>query len=248
MSCQQNKIQDILMRNGCSHVIESDDIPIDNFSSLLEFCKEQKVNINSKQDFFDFIGLPLDDLYHNNDLSITIKPYKNWMLKNDDRIKSISISVHGSKNFELYQVTILPGYKKISLKVNLLYNRRTRDVPRYTGVQAMRNIILGCNKVGIKEIILEAERSPDVIGYYVWPLMGFDGWLDTRPKGVKRSESGYIPKSFKANRIQELFATEKGKEWWKKHGYTVSCTFDLENKEQLLVLHNFLKQRKIIDN
>ncbi len=69
-----------------------------------------------------------------------------------------------------------------------------------------------CRKLGIRRILMLGHKTEHQYGYYVLPRFGFDAPLPERVLSE-------LPVSLRGvRRIEELFRSEEGKNWWKKNG------------------------------
>jgi len=60
-----------------------------------------------------------------------------------------------------------------------------------------------------------------MIGYKVWPKLGFDGEIPDRLRVI-------LPKELQAAKlISDLYATPGGRQWWEQNGGSVRLAFDL---------------------
>jgi hypothetical protein len=91
---------------------------------------------------------------------------------------------------------------------------------------------------GFAKIKCSAARGNAMTGYYVWPLLGYDGPVPDkfsnpdRFRGPSRAEFEEefknLPENLKnATMVSEFFKTQEGMEFWKKWGLTFDATFDL---------------------
>lgn len=91
---------------------------------------------------------------------------------------------------------------------------------------------------GFAKIECSAARGNQMTGYYVWPLLGYDGPVPrkfpnpSRFYGLQRAEFEEefknLPENLKnATMVSEFFKTQEGMEFWKKWGLTFDATFDL---------------------
>jgi hypothetical protein len=78
-------------------------------------------------------------------------------------------------------------------------------------------------RLGVAEIRRYARRNDQTgdVGYWVWPLFGFDGnlpgtILDRLP-----------PDLAAVRRVSELIRTDAGRGWWFEHGDSITVILDL---------------------
>lgn len=78
-------------------------------------------------------------------------------------------------------------------------------------------------RLGVAEIRAYAVRDDGMgyVGYWVWPLLGFDGAL---PAEIRRRLPGDLAW---ASRVRNLISCKEGQAWWWEHGDSVSVVFDL---------------------
>lgn len=77
-------------------------------------------------------------------------------------------------------------------------------------------------------------------GYYVWPLLGFDGKIPNRVRTKLR------PEYQKYSKISELVASEDGRTAWRIHGESVDLAFDLAtDSPSWRLLARYMKEKGI---
>ena len=78
-------------------------------------------------------------------------------------------------------------------------------------------------RLGVAEIRAYAVRDDQMgyVGYWVWPLLGFDWPLSGE---VRRRLPADLAS---ARRLSDLMQTHSGQDWWREHGHPVSLVFDL---------------------
>lgn len=104
------------------------------------------------------------------------------------------------------------------------------------GTKSFSEQVQACREAGVKSISCTAARWDQlkVIGYYVWPRMGYDA---DAPEDVRR-------KFPKAERMSDLMASQAGRDWWKKNGYDLEMEFDLTPGSRSLQIHEaYLRER-----
>jgi GNAT superfamily N-acetyltransferase len=105
-------------------------------------------------------------------------------------------------------------------QIDVLKSHRRKGIgARLLGRQVEQAIRLGVAE--IRGYAVRDDRTGD-IGYWVWPLLGFDGTLsrqtlDRLPLGLAE-----------ARRISDLTRDESGRQWWHLHGDSTTVTFDLK--------------------
>jgi len=92
------------------------------------------------------------------------------------------------------------------------------------GTDVLAEQIAAGQEAGVSSITLAAAGSiddPDMVGYKVWPKMGFDGPLPPRILDI-------LPPEFASARmLSDLYATPEGVAWWEANGVTIGLTLDL---------------------
>jgi hypothetical protein len=78
-------------------------------------------------------------------------------------------------------------------------------------------------RLGVAEIQGYATRDDQTgdVGYWVWPVFGFDGVL---PEKILRK---LPPELVRARRVNDLLQTKQGRQWWFKNGDSISVAFHL---------------------
>ncbi len=96
---------------------------------------------------------------------------------------------------------------------------------------------------GVNRIETSAARSSDMIGYHVWPLLGYNAKI---PRKDREKMPPEIQSHLKAgSTLLDLYALPGGRDWWKKNGKTMDMTFDLKpGSRSQKVLEAYLEQRK----
>jgi hypothetical protein len=91
---------------------------------------------------------------------------------------------------------------------------------------------------GIGKITTTAARSAFMIGYKVWPKLGFDGEL---PDWVHYKSD--FPGNDDTIMISQLYKTPGGREWWEEHGSNIDLEFDTRpDSESRKTLNEYIKQ------
>ena len=89
------------------------------------------------------------------------------------------------------------------------------------GLRMFHRQLENAKTLGVTRIEADAGRRSGENGYYTWPRFGFDGLLPTE---VRRG----LPSRMKGVRsVLDLMVCERGRQWWKEHGRTISVTFDM---------------------
>lgn len=83
--------------------------------------------------------------------------------------------------------------------------------------------VAALRQAGFTGIGTKAAGGPGqpLVGYYVWPRLGFDGTL---PASVR---SSLPPELAGAARISDLMATPLGRDWWRAQGVPLEVEFSL---------------------
>jgi hypothetical protein len=75
---------------------------------------------------------------------------------------------------------------------------------------------------GVDEIWAVAAKADDLNGYYTWARLGFDSPLSPRFKAT-------LPPEFaSAETVQDLMATEAGRDYWRANGYQTGMIFSVK--------------------
>ncbi len=92
------------------------------------------------------------------------------------------------------------------------------------GTETLGRQIETAQRAGVDHIYLAAGGSPQdtsMVGFKVWPLMGFNGEL-------RDSIRWELPEALKhCKTIADLYATPEGRQWWAEHGESIGLKFDL---------------------
>lgn len=103
------------------------------------------------------------------------------------------------------------------------------------GGKILYNQAIAAFHLGAKSLLCRAARGNEIIGYYVWPRLGYDGYI---PPEIKEK----LPKEFEDfTKVSQIFLAG-GKEWWKENGDTFDAKFDIDN---LQWLKDYLKSKTI---
>ncbi len=95
--------------------------------------------------------------------------------------------------------------------------------PQGTGTKLLRRAVDAYRRYGVDRIETKAARFPRLVGYVVWPRLGFDGQL---PPHVHRLLPPHLAK---AKTLQALYALDGGMAWWREHGADVDVSFSLRS-------------------
>jgi hypothetical protein len=115
---------------------------------------------------------------------------------------------------------------------------------RGQGTDTFAHQVQALASVGVKRIETFASRldgANGLNGYYTWPRMGYDADIpdhlrETIPKEINLKADGTL---------LDLFQTQAGRDWWKKHGEAIDVEFDLTpGSRSMRVLDAYLAERK----
>jgi GNAT superfamily N-acetyltransferase len=96
---------------------------------------------------------------------------------------------------------------------------------RLLGRQVEHAIRLGV--VAIRGYAARDERN-GVVGYRVWPLLGFDGI-------IPRELHDRLPRELAdARNVSDLMTSQQGQQWWIENGDSIVVTFDLRARSRAL--------------
>lgn len=106
------------------------------------------------------------------------------------------------------------------------------------GTDVFSDEVRACTEAGVAEIKTVAGKDRTMNGYYTWPRLGYDA-------PISEWDIPRLPESLKdCKTVQDLYATEEGRAWWKKHGDTTSMSFDLRpGSKSLKVLNGYLASK-----
>lgn len=106
------------------------------------------------------------------------------------------------------------------------------------GTKLFAEQVAALKAAGVKRIETDAARDEGVIGYKVWPKLGYDGPI---PKTVEPRP----PEFAGAETVGALMATAAGRAWWDKHGDSAKLTFDLaDGSRSLAVLRAYQEAKR----
>ncbi|MEN6449325.1 MAG: hypothetical protein ABFC96_02445 [Thermoguttaceae bacterium] len=115
----------------------------------------------------------------------------------------------------------------------------TRTMHRHgLGLQMFYRQARNAARLGVTRIEAVAGRRGDENGYYSWPRYGFDAPL---PPRFRRS----LPDDWQHLRgLLHLMSSERGRQWWRQHGFTLPVAFDLAlGSRSRKTLTCYLRQR-----
>jgi SPP1 gp7 family putative phage head morphogenesis protein len=115
---------------------------------------------------------------------------------------------------------------------------RTRaNAPQGTGLQLIATQVAGAQEAGVQYLALNAAGRPGsrLIGYYVWPRLGYNAALSAE-------EIGSLPEELKAARDLNDLMLLGGQDWWRENGSERDAAFDLgDGSRSLSVLRRYLR-------
>ena len=143
------------------------------------------------------------------------------------------------------------------------------------GGKMLARQIKHCKDMGVTKMSCNAIRldsmDPDnfqrkvgalASGYYVWPLLGYDGDInwDTHRDSFWNEDydtgdyddwidlMADAPESVRnAKRVSEVMTTKEGRDWWLKYGVVIDLEFDLSDGSQSMRAFNkYLKRKELL--
>lgn len=107
------------------------------------------------------------------------------------------------------------------LTIEALHIHRPSMRGRGLGLAIFARQLQTARMLGIVRIETRAGRRCGENGYYSWPRYGFDGrlprWLVSRQP----------PEFCSAQSVLDLMASQRGRQWWLAHGFTLDVVFDV---------------------
>jgi GNAT superfamily N-acetyltransferase len=170
----------------------------------------------------------------------------------DDALVTVAVSpMHGSHIIEIQA-------ESASVKLRILLYRRFDGKPILENDQI--DVLEGHQRQGIGARLLARQVEHGIrpgvveiqgyavrddrtghVGYWVWPLLGFDGNL------VREVLDKLPPEFAKARKISHLMSSEQGRRWWFENGDSFTINFDLRPRSQdLRWLRAYLRGRGMI--
>ena len=116
--------------------------------------------------------------------------------------------------------------------------------PRGLGTRIVAHQVRAAQRLGIREITCEASGSfeSEKKGYYAWPRVGFEGNLTPEHRALFSQHTDAAAPAT----VLELLTLKGGKEWWLRHGTSISVKFDLTaGSLSDRVMVNYLKEKGI---
>ena len=121
---------------------------------------------------------------------------------------------HGQVDFSLHD----NPYKGRSINWNWA---GSNQIGHGFGVDHLADVIDSAKALGAREITAQASDVGGMIGYRVWPKMGFDA-------PIPQTVAAKLPEQFKdAKTVQDLYKTREGRRWWEDNGETFDAKLDL---------------------
>jgi len=163
--------------------------------------------VKSKEDFHGLVGKPRQG---DNLQVIVTSNNVELFLKRADGTTFVS------------QVARKPDGKKV-MKVHGFFGGNSADMGHAFGREDMRQMYDTAKKLGVTTLSTFGARGSTMIGYRIWPKMGFDGPLNLTPNA-----RGRMPAALRnAKTLQDLYATPQGRKWWDKNGSGRDMTLEL---------------------
>jgi len=133
--------------------------------------------------------------------------------------------------------------------------------PKGMGTEMFARMVAQLRKLPVKKIVTSAgRRTPDderkygrdLVGYYVWGVLGFDQTLEKIYADQQFDYWKSLPRPderFKNCRtLLDLLHSEGGKEWWKENRRPCTLEFDLrENSRSVQILEQYLNRPQHYD-
>jgi 8-oxo-dGTP pyrophosphatase MutT (NUDIX family)/GNAT superfamily N-acetyltransferase/proteasome lid subunit RPN8/RPN11 len=95
------------------------------------------------------------------------------------------------------------------------------------GAKVIASQVDAARKAGMKKITMAAGRGDDLVGYKVWPLLGFDGAIPEHAPELPKRDTW--PDEFKGyEKISDFMKSKSGRDWWEENGTTVDLEMDLD--------------------
>jgi hypothetical protein len=179
-----------------------------------------------------------------------------------DRKLSIAIDYSSFKgvNIILERTIKVPLKKEPYVEANLL-SLSENTHKNQTGSKILATMIHNAKKLGIEKITTNMAKSPatdrnPMIGYYVWPKMGYDGNLTSEgdAKFIKfmvnlRAKNSDIYEKYTNSEVNPEFGTQytiqnlyalgpEAVELWKKYGYELYGEFNLDDNSISMKIWN----------
>ncbi len=111
------------------------------------------------------------------------------------------------------------------------------------GSKITRDQLKIAQELGIKKATLSAERSKSLVGYYVWPRLGFDAKLPKAWK-IKHKKNPIIEGLRGPSTISNLMGTPEGRQFWKDKGVGIRMEMSLAPKsKQFQILEEFVQDK-----
>lgn len=115
----------------------------------------------------------------------------------------------------------------------------SEEAPPGTGTRMLATQVASVKDAGCSHIVTTGagNADSDYVGYYVWPLLGFDAPIpenevDQMPRELKEEliDTGGGPPFY----ISELMSFQEGRDWWKENGNELEdLEFTVDNDEVL---------------
>lgn len=125
------------------------------------------------------------------------------------------------------------------------------DAPEGMGAMILHGQAMTARAHGFSRINVAAAGYPSnfnddgtisgMIGFYVWPRLGFDARFDDEPGGYRVRD--FAPPYNTAKTVQELFAMPGGAQYWKENGFGMNMQFDLKTSKWIDALGAYIDRK-----
>jgi GNAT superfamily N-acetyltransferase len=182
----------------------------------------------------------------------TLQDAANLVGAPDDALVTIAvIPLHGSRIVEIQA-------ESTSVKLRILLYRRFDGNPilendridvleghqrQGIGARILARQVEHAIRLGVVGIQGYAVRDDKMgyVGYWVWPVLGFDG-------NLVREVLDKLPSEFAtARKVSHLMSSEQGRRWWFENGDSLSVNLDLRPRsEGLRWLRTYLRGKNLL--
>ena len=142
---------------------------------------------------------------------------------------------------------------KGSTKGPIIHNdvlKLQKDAPKGFGTRILAAQVRAAQALGVVTIETVAGGTPAgakqgrMNGYYTWARLGYSGRLTPELTAAAREADIALPKRAT---IHDLFATDEGREWWRKHGDEMYMEFDpAPGSRSMSRLNDNLDEKEIV--
>ncbi len=129
----------------------------------------------------------------------------------------------------------------------VIYNRYMEVTKKGKGLgtEVLQRQVEAAAKLGVTKLKGNAVRRQGttgipLVGYYVWPRLGYDAKLTDLQKNA-------LPKGLKeyAESVSDLMMSKRGRDYWKENGTSINVEFDLtKNSWGRKTLERLVKKRR----